>query len=582
MPAETYRRTGAPVNGARSQHDDARDRIRAVPREVVLLLPPTPAPPATDGSALLAAAAQALGCAPDALAAARLRRLSFDARPRERRWRLVLDVWVRGESVPPAAPTTPPTFATPPRGAPHVVIVGSGPAGMFCALDCLAAGLDVTVLERGRDVQTRRRALAAVNRGQPIDPDSNYCFGEGGAGTFSDGKLYTRAGSHAAVRAVLETLVAHGAPSEILASWRPHVGSNRLPRVVQALRETLRRSGGRVRFGARVEEIETAVRDGRRAIRAAVARDLDGGAVERMPCDALVLATGHSALDALGMAARAGATLEPKGFAMGLRIEHPQPWLDGRQYGGLRAVCDLPAAFYELTAQVDGRGVYSFCMCPGGFVVPASTDPGRVVVNGMSLSRRDSPFANAGLVVQLEPEDWCGAHGAAWGWAALTGEPLPDRPTDDPLFGVRLQLALENRAAAMAGGGNRAPSQRADLFLEGRGRTVPPARASYRPGLAPCDLGTLLPPGLADRLRAALRVFDRRMPGFAGPDGQLIGVETRTSSPVRIARDPDTMESREVAGLYPCGEGAGYAGGIVSAALDGRRAGAAIVAGLGG
>jgi uncharacterized protein len=561
----------------RSRRGAARDRIRGVPREVVLLLPPSPEPPATDGPALLVAAAGALGCAPDALAAARLRRLSFDARPRARHWRLVLDVWERGEAVPPPAPTTPPTFAAPPPGAPNVVIVGSGPAGMFCALDCLAAGLAVTVLERGRDVQARRHALAAVNRGQPIDPDSNYCFGEGGAGTYSDGKLYTRSGSRAAVRAVLETLVAHGAPLEILASWRPHVGSNRLPRVVQALRETLERSAGRVRFGARVEEIETARRDGRRAVVAAVARDLDSGTIERVPCDALVLATGHSALDALEMASRAGAALEPKGFAMGVRIEHPQPWLDARQYGGLRDACDLPAAFYELATQVDGCGVYSFCMCPGGFVVPASTDASRVVVNGMSLSRRDSPFANGGLVVQLEPEDWCGARGAGWGWTALIGEPLPDRPAEDPLFGVRLQLALERKAAAMAGGANRAPSQRADLFVEERGRLAEPEPSSYRPGLVAVDLGELLPRGLRSRLQTALRVFERKLPGFAGPGGQVIGVETRTSSPVRIARDPETMESREVGGLYPSGEGAGYAGGIVSAALDGRRAAVGIV-----
>ena len=547
-----------------------------MPREVVLLLPPSPEPPAVAGEALLAAVAEALGCAPGALSDVRLRRLSFDARRRHRRWRLVVDAWAADEPPPPPLPTTPPTFARPAATAPHIVIVGSGPAGLFCALDCLAAGLNVTVLERGRDVQERRRALAAANRGLAIDPESNYCFGEGGAGTYSDGKLYTRAGPRAAVRGVLEALVAHGAPPEILASWRPHVGSNRLPLVVRALRETIERSGGRVRFGMRAEAIDTTAD----AVAAVIARRLDGGTRERVACDALVLAAGHSALDAVAMAADAGARLESKGFAMGVRIEHPQPWLDARQYGGLRDAFALPASFYELAAQVDERGVYSFCMCPGGFVVPASTDSSRVVVNGMSLSRRDSPYANSGLVVQLEPADWCGERGAAWGWEALVG-PLPVTPADDPLFGTRLQLALERRAAVAGGGGNRAPVQRADLFLEGHGRTAEPAPASYRPGLTACDLATVLPAGMASRLREALRVFDARLPGFAGADGQLIGVETRTSSPVRIARDPEALESPQVRGLHPCGEGAGYAGGIVSAALDGRRVAAAIVARVG-
>jgi hypothetical protein len=581
MERRTYRPRASAVNAPALARPPGARQNATVPREVVLQLPPSPEPPALEGPSLLTAAAAAIGLAPDALAEARLRRVSFDARPRARRWRLVVDVWMRDEVPPPPPATSPPTFAAPRADAPRVVVVGSGPAGLFCALDCVAAGLHVTVLERGRDVQARRRALAATHRGLPIDPDSNYCFGEGGAGTYSDGKLYTRAGSRPAIRAVLETLVAHGAPPEILASWRPHVGSNRLPRVVQALRETVRRSGAGVRFGVRVEEIETSAHAGRRTVAAAIARDLDAGTRERVPCDVVVLAAGHSALDGLRMAARAGAHLEAKGFAMGVRIEHPQRWLDARQYGGLRDGHDLPASFYELATQVDERGVYSFCMCPGGFVVPASTDSSRVVVNGMSLSRRDSPFANAGVVVQLEPLDWCGSRGAAWGWETLTREPLPDAPADDPLFGVRLQLALEERAAALGGGGNRAPCQRGDRFVEARGGASAPLPSSYRPGLVAADLAAALPRGMTARLRAALGTFERTLPGFAGPDGQLIGVETRTSSPVRIARDAETTESEQVSGLHPCGEGAGYAGGIVSAALDGRRTAAAIVARLG-
>lgn len=546
-----------------------------MPREVRVTLPPGKNPPPADAAALVALAARRLPVAADAIAEVRIARLSFDARPHRRGWKLALAVWLRGEPLPPPIRTTPPVL---PRAAPsaaHVVVVGSGPAGLFCALDCAAAGLRVTVLERGQDVRTRRRAIAAVNRGLPIDPDSNYCFGEGGAGTYSDGKLYTRSGRREEVRGVLETLVAHGAPLDILASWRPHVGSNRLPRVVRSIRETLSAAGVAVRFGARAERL---IRDGDR-VAAVEVRRLADGAVERLLCDALVLATGHSAPDALAMAARVGARLEPKGFALGLRVEHAQQWLDRRQYGGLRERCAVPAAFYELAAQIDGRGVYSFCMCPGGFIVPSSAATGRVVVNGMSLSRRDSPFANAGIVVQVEPEDWCGDRGAAFGWDRLVGA-LPDRPLDDPCFGVRLQEALEARAACAGGGANRAPVQRTDAFVEGGDGLPPPLPTSYRPGIVACDLGGLLVPGIAERLRAGLRAFDARLPGFVGASSQLVGVETRTSSPVRIARDPETRASREVAGLYPCGEGAGYAGGIVSAALDGHRTAAAVVARL--
>lgn len=538
-------------------------------------MPPAATPPPRDAPALVALAARTLAVAPERVGEVRLRRLSFDARPRHRGWKLSLAVWLRDEPLPPPIRTTPPVL---PRAAPraaHVVVVGSGPAGLFCALDCAAAGLRVTVLERGQDVRTRRRAIAAINRGLPIDPDSNYCFGEGGAGTYSDGKLYARSGRREEVHGILEALVAYGAPLDILASWRPHIGSNRLPQVVRSMRETLCAAGGVVRFGARAEAL---LREGDRLV-GVVMRRLADGAVERLACDAVVLATGHSAPDALAMAARIGARLEPKGFALGLRVEHAQRWLDARQYGGLREDCALPAAFYELAAQIDGRGVYSFCMCPGGFIVPSSAAPERVVVNGMSLSRRDSPFANAGIVVQVEPEDWCGGRGAAFGWDRLVGA-LPERPDDDPCFGIRLQEALEARAACGGGGANRAPAQRTDAFVEGGDPLPPPLPTSYRPGLVACDLGRLLVPGIAARLRAGLRVFDTRLPGFVGSRSQLVGVETRTSSPVRIVRDPETRASREVAGLYPCGEGAGYAGGIVSAALDGRRTAAAVAARL--
>jgi hypothetical protein len=363
---------------------------------------------------------------------------------------------------------------------------------------------------------------------------------------------------------------------------------------VQALRETILRSGGEIRFRARVEELELDPGASTPRVRAVRVRDLDADKISTHACDAVVLATGHSALDSLLLAQRAGARLEPKGFAMGVRLEHQQRWLDERQYGGLRGKSELPASFYELASQQEGRGVYSFCMCPGGFIVPATTDPERVVVNGMSLSRRDSPFANSGLVVQLEPEDWCGPIGDLWGFGELVARAralgaglggivsadLPSSPEDDPLFGVRLQLALETVASHLAGGVCRAPVQRADLVAAGARATAPALSTSYRPGLVPADLSELLPPGMLERLRAALREFDRRLPGFASEHGQLVGVESRTSSPVRIARDPETLASPTVSGLHPCGEGAGFAGGIVSAALDGRRVAAALAAAL--
>ncbi|MFT5286698.1 MAG: putative FAD-dependent dehydrogenase [Planctomycetota bacterium] len=551
-----------------------------MPTKAQLSYPPSEdPPPVNDERSLMLAAAKKLGLDPESIIAARASRVSFDARRRHRVWRVSVDVWTTGDEHPPERGTDPPTYSEPLSDALHTVVIGSGPAGLFCALDLMSEGINVTVLERGRDVQTRRKPIAKLHRGEAVDPNSNYCFGEGGAGTYSDGKLYTRSGRKKDIRGVLETLVAHGASEEILSSWRPHVGSNRLPEVVAAMRETILRSGGKVRFGSLAEEIETDPSS--RAITAVHTRDLDTDSVERIACDAIVLATGHSAMDALEMAARAGATLEPKGFAMGVRIEHPQPWLDEGQYGGLRAENSLPASFYELTTEVRERGVYSFCMCPGGFIVPTTVAPNRHVLNGMSLSRRDSPYANSGIVVSIEPEDWCGERAREWGFDKLMASssdqhPIPENPGDDPLFGVRLQHALEERAAVLGGGANRAPSQRADIVAEGSSQPGPALTTSYRPGVTPIDLADLFPQGMLLRLRAALPDFEKRISGFSSEIGQLLGVESRTSSPVRIARDPESYQALPILNLYPCGEGAGFAGGIVSAAIDGRRIAAAI------
>ena len=575
-----------------------------MPREIVLWLPPEEHPDELGAGALCFAAGRELGCKPGDIVAARIERVSFDARRRHMQWRVAVRVWEKGEEVPAAPSSEPPVIPALPANAPHAVVVGSGPAGMFCALELLRGGVRATVLERGKEVQARRRDIAALNRGETVDAASNYCFGEGGAGTYSDGKLYTRSGDPEEVRGILDLLVAHGAPESIRTHWRPHIGSNRLPIVVQALRETLLAGGADVRFEAQAIEILTEPAVGpEESPRVRGVRLADGTAI---PADFVVLACGHSAADSLQMARAAGATLEAKGFAMGVRVEHPQDWLDRWQYHGARETADLPASFYELSAQADERGVYSFCMCPGGWVVPSQTTPGTLVVNGMSLSKRDSPYANSGVVVEIRPKDWCGKRGWRWGWpdvlrraAACSDHPmlhevvedprggasidvadgrLPVHPAIDPMFGVRLQIALESLASQAGGGANRAPAQRCDHFVAGQGETSEPLATSYLPGLTAIDFDTLLPKGLAGRLRAALRDFDRRIPGYAGSAGQLIGVETRTSSPVRIVRDPEDLESVSVRGLHPCGEGAGHAGGIVSAAIDGCRVAASIVA----
>lgn len=434
-----------------------------------------------------------------------------------------------------------------------VIVVGGGPAGLFCAYELARAGVPAIVLDRGKPVQARRRDLKGLTQHGRVDPDSNYCFGEGGAGTYSDGKLYTRSHKRGDVRDVIEVLALHGAPHDILVDARPHIGSNKLPKVITALREALERVGSAVRFGARV--VDLLVRD-RRAIGVRLA---DGGEVMGR---AVVIATGHSARDVHELLLRADVRLEAKPFAMGVRIEHPQPLIDRIQYGRATGHPALPAAAYKLAFTPDDkRGAFSFCMCPGGWIVPAATERDGLVVNGMSLSRRDSPFANSGLVVAIEVAD-----------LARLGLP-------GPLGGIELQRRLE-RAAAIAGGGElRAPATRATDFVRGAASTTVPA-TSYQPGLLAGDVGAVLDATglpLAVRLREALSAFDRQMRGYLTQDAVLVGVESRTSSPVRVPRDAERLVSPDLAALYPCAEGAGYAGGIVSAALDGIRVARAIL-----
>jgi uncharacterized FAD-dependent dehydrogenase len=428
------------------------------------------------------------------------------------------------------------------------VVVGSGPAGTFAAQRLVSSGARVTLVEMGKPVQPRRHDLAALTQRGALDAQSNYCFGEGGAGTFSDGKLYTRVKDRRRVRSVLRSLVAHGADPRILVESRPHIGSNRLPKILVALRNHLETSGVEYLWGERVSSLLV---DGTRA------RGVACASGREIAADAVVLAVGHSARSLYEALHAQGVALVAKPFAVGARIEHPQSFVDRAQYGSSWQHPKLPAAFYEVKAQAAERGVYSFCMCPGGWIVDSSTEEGRLCTNGMSLSRRDSPFANAALVVTVEPRDYQGS--GEW------------RFGDGVLAGLMLQRSIEERAFLP---GFVAPSQLLADFVKRRPSTRE-VKSSYRPRVQPGDVRSALPPYVADALERALGRFQNMMPGFS--DGHLIGVETRTSSPLRILRD-EKLQSPSHAGLFPSAEGAGYAGGIVSAAIDGLRVADAVIA----
>lgn len=493
------------------------------------------------------AAAQKLGISPYRICGMRLLKESIDARRRPicKQLRLLVGV----DEALPEAPLPQREYPAAPPGAPRIIIVGSGPGGLFAALRCLELGLRPIVLERGKDVSARRFDLQPINCKGYVVEDSNYCFGEGGAGTFSDGKLFTRATKRGPVMEVYETFVAHGAAPEILTDAHPHIGSNKLPNIIKAMRGSILAAGGEVHFRTRVNGLLRSA-DGKRllGVRTADGQEFSG--------DAVILATGHSARDVYRMLHEEGVLLERKPFAVGVRIEHPQSLIDTAQYHlrpGQPRPEGLPAARYTLATKIRERGVHSFCMCPGGHIVPAATENDEVVVNGMSLSRRNSPFANSGFVVTVEPEDtnaYLAEHGV--------------------LSGIAYQKALEVATSRAGGGMQKAPAQRVVDFLAGRlSATLP--RTSYHPGITPWDLNTLLPESVSTRMREGLQFFHRKLRGFAGEEALLIGCETRTSSPVRIPREADSLQHPQLAGLFPCGEGAGYAGGIVSAALDGRR-----------
>ena len=480
-------------------------------------------------------------------------------------------------------------------GSKKVVIVGSGPAGLFAALKLLERGVKPIIIERGKPAGERKRDIAAISVKGIVDADSNYCFGEGGAGTFSDGKLYTRSDKRGNIGEVLQTFVHFGADPKILTDAHPHIGTNKLPQIIGAMRQKILELGGEFHFESRVMDfiIEGANEGkpksegggapasglanarGLATVRGVVARTADG-AQKQFLADAVILATGHSASDIYETLAKiAPQALQAKTFAVGVRVEHPRELIDKIQFHGKREAAGLGAAEYRLTAQVDGRGVYSFCMCPGGFVVPSATGPQEIVVNGMSAAERNSAWSNAAIVVETRPEDIEEIARQAGGGADFG-------LANDSLAGLRFRTWLEHETWLHGGASlgiesnpNAAPAQRLVDFLAGQPSASLP-RSSYTPGLVPSRLDQWLPPFVARRLKEGFKAFDKNMRGFISPDAILIASETRTSTPVRILRDKETFECSALANLYPAGEGSGWSGGIVSSAMDGQNAAAAI------
>lgn len=508
--------------------------------------------PATAATPALLAVrcARELHIGEDRIARVDITRRSIDARQRNVVVNLTVKVHI--DTVDEEAVAFVPVEYRPVAGTRQAIVVGAGPAGLFAALELIEAGIRPIVLERGKDVDSRRRDMVAISRTGTVDPDSNYCFGEGGAGAYSDGKLYTRSKKRGPVDKVLKILHQHGAQSEILVDAHPHIGTDRLPAVIKAIRETIIACGGEVHFGTKVTGL--LMSDCR--VNGVITAD---GREWRGP---VILATGHSARDVYHMLADSGITIEPKGIAVGVRLEHPQELIDRIQYHSPKGRGKyLPAAEYSMLTRVDDRAVYSFCMCPGGYIIPAASAPGQLVVNGMSPANRGTRWANSGMVVEILPED------------------IPDAadPKENALKMMRFQEKIENDFFEASSHTQQAPAQRMADFVEGRlSETLP--RSSYPPGLISARVDKLLPPGVSRRLREGFRVFGTKQRGFLTNEAVLIGDETRTSSPVRIPRDRETMRHIAVEGLYPCGEGAGYAGGIVSAAIDGMAVARAIAA----
>ncbi len=473
---------------------------------------------------------------------------SIDARSRQVKIRIKSDVFI---NEPPPAKNSSDLFFfnTNVSHKQPIIIIGAGPAGMFAALRLVELGLKPVIIERGKDVQSRRRDLAAINKEHVINPDSNYCFGEGGAGTYSDGKLYTRSTKRGDVNRILNVLVTHGADEDILIDAHPHIGTNKLPQLVQAIRHTILNAGGEIHFNSRLKDF--IIRENKIS---GVTFENTGSEKKEteIAAQSVILATGHSARDIYELLHRKNILIHAKPFALGVRVEHPQHIIDSIQYHCKTRSPFLPPASYALAHQVKDRGVYSFCMCPGGIIAPAATDTKEIVVNGWSPSKRNNPFANSGLVVSVTEKDF---------------QPFSK---DGALAALRYQQAVEQLSFIKGGNNLRAPAQRLIDFVEKKFSTnLPPT--SYIPGVTPVLFEEVLPTEITSALREALKSFEKKMKGYYTNEAVLVATESRTSSPVRIPRDAESLQHPQIAGLFPCGEGAGYAGGIVSAAIDGER-----------
>ncbi|AZA49467.1 FAD-binding protein [Chryseobacterium carnipullorum] len=467
---------------------------------------------------------------------------SIDARSRKVIFRLQVKVFVDEEAVPEFYTVNYPNVGT----AKPVIIIGAGPAGLFAALQCIENGLKPIIIERGKDVKQRRRDLAAINKQGLVNTESNYCYGEGGAGTYSDGKLYTRSNKRGDINKVLQVFVNHGAQPDITIDARPHIGTNKLPHIITSIKNTILNAGGEVMFNSQMTDI---------LIEFGKVKGIEVNFQDKLFADDIILATGHSARDVYELLNKKNILIEAKPFALGVRIEHPQETIDKAQYH-----CDirsefLPPANYSLVEQVGTRGVFSFCMCPGGIIAPCATGENEIVVNGWSPSKRNNPYANSGTVVQVTLEDVQGY---------------------DPLRMLHFQSEIEKRAFEAGGGNLVAPAQRMVDFVNNR-LSIDLPRNSYLPGTKSSMLDNILPDFVSDSLRAALPLFGKKIRGYYTNEAILVGVESRTSSPVRIPRDKETYQHPQVKGLYPCAEGAGYAGGILSAAIDGINCANAIL-----